>query len=80
MNKKKNNVLIIDKKPNQLLKAEESIGNKKAGRKPIPIEKRGTEMISIKVTSEQKKSIQDKAGLVPIATFIKDILQKADIF
>jgi len=74
--KKRNNILVVDK-PRQLLKVEENTSSKKAGRKPIPVAQKGTEMISIKVTAEQKRIIQEKAGLIPIATFIKDVLKKS---
>lgn len=81
--KKKNGVLKIERphqdKPSTLALAEQNSKRKQAGRKPIPIEEKGTEQITIKVTKSQKASIEEQAGLVPIATFLKAKLKESGI-
>ena len=83
MNKKKSSVLKIEKlskeNPSKLIVAEESFYGKKAGRKPIPIEERGTEIITIKITKQQKKYIEEQAGLIKIATFLKAKLTECGV-
>jgi hypothetical protein len=81
--KKKNSVLKIERpnqsKPSILMLAEESRDIKKAGRKPMPFEAKGTEQIAIKITKEQKEAIERQAGLVPVATFLKAKLKECGI-
>jgi hypothetical protein len=81
--KKKSGILKIERpsqdKPSMLKLAEESRSGKKAGRKPIPLEERGTEQIAIKITKEQKEAIEKQAGLVPVATFLKAKLKECGI-
>jgi hypothetical protein len=80
--KKKNNILKIEKineeNPSKLIIAERNIV-KKAGRKPISKEDKGTEFIGIKITKKQKESIQKQAGITPIATFIKHKLKESGL-
>jgi hypothetical protein len=81
--KEKNSVLKIERphqdKPSTLKLAEESKNTKKAGRKPIPIEEKGTEQIAIKITKEQKQAIEKQAGLIPVATFLKAKLKECGV-
>jgi hypothetical protein len=81
--KKKNSILKIERpsqdKPSTLQLADESKNGRKAGRKPIPIEEKGTEQVAIKITKEQKKAIEEQAGLVPIATFLKAKLKECGV-
>ena len=81
--KKKNSILKIERphqdKPSTLKLADESKVIKKAGRKPIPIEEKGTEQIAIKITKEQKKAIEEQAGLVPVATVLKAKLKECGV-
>jgi hypothetical protein len=81
--KKKNSVLNIERptkdKPSTLALAEQSSQNKKAGRKPMPIEEKGTEPITLKITKKQKEYIEKQAGLIPIATFLKAKLKESGV-
>lgn len=81
--KKKSGILKIERpnqdRPSTLMLAEESKNTKKAGRKPIPLEERGTEQIAIKITKEQKEAIEKQAGLVPVATFLKAKLKECGV-
>jgi len=81
--RKKNSTLKIERpnqnKPSVLMLADEGRSIKKAGRKPIPLEDKGTEQIAIKITKEQKEAIEKQAGLVPMATFLKAKLKECGV-
>tara|TARA_B100001063_G_C16559504_1_gene450222 strand:- start:417 stop:680 length:264 start_codon:yes stop_codon:yes gene_type:complete len=53
----------------------------KAGRKPKPASEKATEQITIKFTPGQYQKLTEKAGLIPIATFLKHQLEtNTDVF
>ncbi len=48
----------------------------KAWRKPKPIDEKQSEKVTLQLTKGQMAIIRKKAGLVPIATYLKDILER----
>ena len=52
-----------------------------AWRKPKPLAEKQSEMIGLRFTKQEYQLIKDKAGLVPIATYLKNALfTQTDIF
>ena len=52
-----------------------------AGRKPKPLAEKQSEMIGLRFTKQEHQLIKEKAGLVPIATYLKNALfTQTDIF
>lgn len=50
-------------------------------RKPKPIAEKQSEMIGLRFTKQEHQLIKDKAGLVPIATYLKNALfTQTDVF
>lgn len=45
------------------------------GRRKKPVEEKETALIGLKLTAHEKAILQDKAGLVPLATYLKDFLR-----
>jgi hypothetical protein len=83
MLKKKNSTLKVEKPtlktPSKLVVADEISKGKRSGRKPMKPEEKGTEFIGIKITKKQKQAIIDKAGLVPVATYLKAKLKESGV-
>ena len=53
----------------------------KVGRKPKPLNERESETVVLKLTVEEMMQLKDKAGLIPLATYVKHHLRnKTDIF
>ena len=63
------------------LKNEPKLQNtfqKKAGRKPKPAHKKCSECVVLKFTPSEMSIIKEKAGLVPLATFLKNTLSSSN--
>ena len=81
----KNNLSAIKINPaNTLAKAEtnnlSSLKNT-AGRKAKPVTEKQSELIGLRFTKSEIEMIKAKAGLVPVATFIKNELEvNTDLF
>lgn len=55
--------------------------NSPAWRKPKPKAEKQSELIGLRFTPSEYKQIEQKAGLVPIATYLKDALfSQTDVF
>ena len=66
---------------NTLQNAQHSFETKKAWRKPKPVQEKQSEMIGLRFTLKEYENVKAKAGLVPIATYLKHALFKqTDIF
>lgn len=51
------------------------------GRPKKPVEEKETCLIGLKLTAREKAILQEKAGLVPLATYLKDVLRnQTDLF
>jgi len=83
MGKKDLSGLIIKKNqilPKEIKSPEETLLAKKLGRKEKPIEEKQGEVISMKLTLFEFNKLKDKAGLVPLSTYIKHhIRTKTDL-
>jgi hypothetical protein len=54
--------------------------NNKAGRKPKPAKEKESETVVLKLTQQELENLKEKAGLVPLGTFIKHHLRnKTDL-
>ena len=52
----------------------------KAGRKPKPVAEKESETVVLKLTLQEMENLKEKAGLVPLGTFIKHHLRnKTDL-
>ena len=49
--------------------------NSKAGRKPKPVKEKESETVVLKLTQQELENLKEKAGLVPLGTFIKHHLR-----
>jgi hypothetical protein len=45
------------------------------GRRKKPVEDKESELIGLKLTVNEKTKLQEKAGRVPLATYLKDFLR-----
>ena len=71
----KNNMDFMAIKPkNTLLKTQ--LITAKAGRKPKPISEKKTEIIGLKFTKSELAKIKSKAGLIPVATLLRSLLEE----
>ena len=53
----------------------------KVGRKPKPLNEKESETVVLKLTVEEMMQLKDKAGLIPLGTYVKHHLRnKTDIF
>lgn len=66
------------KSKNSLVKAQETFnkkqGNSTAWRKPKPVMEKQSEIVWLRFTKSELAQIKEKAGLVPVATFLKNEL------
>ena len=78
-----NNSGIIEKKPKKAAQTpkKQPIKNKaKPGKKPKAPELLATKKVLMSFTEEQAESLKEKAGLVPLATWIKArLIENGDI-
>ena len=84
--KKKKNILKVEKPTADNISTLKIAEKKsqysapgKAGRKPIETDKKQSEAISFKITKKQLESINQQAGMVPTATFIKAKLKEVGV-
>jgi len=74
----KNDLSAIKVEPKNTLAniKKNTIGQAKAWRKPLPIKEKLSELIWLRFTPSELEQIKEKAWLVPIATYIKNLLKK----
>ena len=63
---------------NSLVEAQTKLNNKQpstAWRKPKPVMEKQSEIVGLRFTKSELTEIKKKAGLVPVATYIKDIIK-----
>ena len=54
-------------------------GSAKAWRKPKPVMEKQSEIVGLRFTKSELAQIKEKAGLVPIATYLKNFLVKNNL-
>ena len=54
--------------------------NSPTWRKPKPKAEKQSELIGLRFTLSEYEQIKTRAGLIPIATYLKDILGKTEVF
>ena len=78
---KKNDLSVFKKTAPIEIKSNAILAPKTRGRKARPDSEKESEIIAIKFTKSELKTIKGKAGLVPKSTFLKHIIRtKTDIF
>ena len=69
---------------NSLVEAQEELNNKqasKAWRKPKPIMEKQSEIVGLRFTKSELAEIKERAGLIPVATYLKNkLIKKTWIF
>lgn len=78
----KNSLAAIKSKDNSKNSlADYSVKKSNAGRKPKPEDEKATNPITLKFTKKELEQIEEKAGLIPKATYLKSLLmQETSIF
>lgn len=79
----KNDLSSIKVKPKDTLTkttASDSSSQRKPGRKPKSIEEKESKTVGLKFTPSEYENLKEKAGLVPLATFIKEHLRNKTDF
>lgn len=69
---------------NTLLNLQKSVWNVPAwvaGRKPKEATEKQSELVGLKFTLSEMQAIKERAGLVPVATFLRnELMTKTDLF
>lgn len=63
---------ILQKPPLDVVIKQEP---EKRGRKPKTLAAKESEVVALKLTPAEKEALEEKAGLVPVATFLKHYLR-----
>lgn len=76
----KNDLSVLKIQPkNTLVNIKNHIDNSmpaKAWRKPKPVALKQSELIGLRFTLREVEMIKEKAWLIPVATYLKDLLAK----
>lgn len=82
-NKKKTKSIKIEKpsilqkaeKHSVEIKTEETKKTGRAGRQKLPLDQKASETVTLKLTPKEKQRFTEKAGIVPLGTYLKNYLK-----
>ncbi len=76
----KNDISSIKAEPKHTLTKTSKPATKPAkrgvGRPPKPVKEKESELLGLRFTPSEFKVLKEKAGLVPLATFVKDHIRR----
>ena len=79
----KNNITALKQKPKSTLKTVETVksaskpvARKRAGRKAKPVGEKESFTLPLKLTEAEGALLKEKAGMVPLATFVKAYIRE----